>query len=78
VALSPLQARLAGRHRHVEAQAAEQRERFQAIERRMEAQAQEAKAAQHERINMLITGIVIGAVAVVIIVAVVLGMTGGG
>lgn len=48
--------------------------RFQAIERRIEAQAVEAKATQSERINILITGIVIGAVLVLIIVAVALGM----
>lgn len=52
--------------------------RFQALERRIEAQAQEARAAQSERTNILLTGIVIGAVVVLIIVALVLGMTRGG
>ena len=45
------------------------------VEAAARAQAQEARASQQERINMLVTGIVIGAVVVLIIVAVVLGMT---
>ena len=48
--------RLEGIERHMEAQAAEQRERVQARARRIEAQAQEARAAKSDRVTMLVVG----------------------
>jgi DNA-binding transcriptional MerR regulator len=75
---STLQSRLEGIERHLEAQAAEQRDRVQAIERRIEVQAQEAKAAQRDRVTMLVLGGLSGILLTVGTMAVWVWMVGNG